>query len=473
MTGRKKSIQSRLMNLISLSLAVILSILFILIDVNMDDWAENQFTNEIQSQSYILKSIISVNHPEKMLITGNDILNAEQINNIYYQVWVNGRVVEKSPNMRHLPDINLIRQKIGLNTSAMDHVDLPDGERGVAIFSRFTVPGRAHTEYYLTVYNSEAKLNRVLYTIDTALIVSFILTLFLTRIVARHIVVKGLAPLSALNDEIIRTTAEPSRLLSLSEHDVEEISPIYQSVNRYISHNRDLMNNEKRITSDIAHELKTPISELITLTEVYEKFPDDPRIAATYSRDILTISSEMKSLVNGLLSLQQIDSQTSSDNTDVALRPLLTMLMQKQNITRDDLRIKMSFEGKQNASLFTDKTALSVILRNLLDNALYYRQQHTRPCVDIRSYPHGTYLIVSNKSQHQYNQATLDNLTNPLFKFDTSRKNDKHYGLGLTIVKRLCEKHGYSLFVRQDNDMNFSVIVMIPHPASLTEPLDR
>ncbi|MFD2017026.1 histidine kinase dimerization/phospho-acceptor domain-containing protein [Vibrio olivae] len=86
---------------------------------------------------------------------------------------------------------------------------------------------------------------------------------------------------------------------------VEEIEPIRQQINSYIQSNSSLFAREKRITGDIAHELKTPISEILALTEVYIRYPDDPRISETYQQDILSIATRMKNIVEKLLLLQR------------------------------------------------------------------------------------------------------------------------------------------------------------------------
>lgn len=93
--------------------------------------------------------------------------------------------------------------------------------------------------------------------------------------------------------------------LELPEQVVEEIEPIRKELNRYIRSNRTLINNEKRITADIAHELKTPLAEMITLSEVYIRYPQDERISKTYQHDMLAIAKRMKAIVENLLLLQK------------------------------------------------------------------------------------------------------------------------------------------------------------------------
>ncbi|RQW62625.1 ATP-binding protein [Vibrio viridaestus] len=456
--AKQKSIKKRLINLISLALIGILSILFLLIDINLDDWAEMQFSNEIKSQTYILKSMIALNENKPQLIEERDILSDDNINEIYYQVWLNNRSVEKSNNLPTNQSVELIKYDIPLNTSRTINVTLPNGDDGLATLSKFTLSENDHREFYLTVYNSEKKLNKVLYTIDIALIFSFIITLLLVRLFARKITLNGLKPLSELNDEIIKTTKSPLKPLLLTDPNIEEIYPIYQSFNHYITHNQNLMQNEKRITSDIAHELKTPIAEIITLAEVHQKFPDDPRIAETFTQDVLDIAREMKNLVSGLLSLQKFEQEDFSCNESVNLCQQLHETAEKLALDTTQLDVQVASDLEIKANSFS----LSVIFRNLLENAFYYKSPESSVLVTIKNYGDNLYLYFENSTKEKMSEIILQQLTTPLFKLDRSRTNDTHYGLGLTIVQRLCQKNHYDLHLQQDDNLTFRVMIKIP-----------
>lgn len=279
------SIQKNLTNLISLSLAFVLSILFILIDVNLDDWAEKQFTNEIKSQAYILKSLVSMNRNSLSSINDSNFLENENIKNIYYQVWLNNETILKSKNLKNNehPSFNLIKYDIPPNTTRVTDVTFPNGDEGLATLSSFTISPKDRSNYYITTYDSTKKLDHFLYILDTALIVSFFLTIFITRILARKIATYGLKPLFELNEEIKKTTDLPFRLITSKDIKCREVEPIYTSINNYIIKNQELIKNEQRITSDIAHELRTPISEIFTLTEVHQRFPGDVRLSEHFS----------------------------------------------------------------------------------------------------------------------------------------------------------------------------------------------
>ncbi len=453
---KSSSIRKNLTNLISLSLATVLSILFILIDINLDDWAENQFRNDVKSQSYMLKSVISMNSDSLTSIKDSEILSHDEFKNIYFQVWIDGESIKKSNNLDDTPSFNLIKYDIPLNTTRITDVNLPNGDEGLATLTSFTISENNKSIYYITIYDSKRKLDNVLYLVDAALIISFLFTILITRILAQKIVLVGLKPLFDLNEEIKKTTKSPFRLISPSNKHYHEIEPIYKSINNYIISNQELMKNEQRITSDIAHELKTPISEIMTLTEIYQKFPQDPRISENFTDDILKTAYEMNNLINELLSLQDEEKLKKQKDEDINLLNLINYTKDKLNIKSDDIYV-----NNRGIHVYAKRMALSMILRNLIDNAIFYKSKDYAANINIKEYGKYTYIIIKNKTENTISEHNLTELTKPLFKLDYSRHNNHHYGLGLTIVKKLCVACDYKLFISQDKNLNFYAVIRI------------
>jgi signal transduction histidine kinase len=112
-----------------------------------------------------------------------------------------------------------------------------------------------------------------------------------------------------------------------------ELIDIANGINGFISENKKLYSREKRITSDIAHELKTPIAELLNLAEVAIKFPHEKQITDTFHQDIFEISERLKNIVNGILLLQK-----SSNTAELEKRELknLFRLLLNEKINQEE-----------------------------------------------------------------------------------------------------------------------------------------
>ncbi len=135
----------------------------------------------------------------------------------------------------------------------------------------------------------------------------FITAIFGVRTVVTKVVDRELDSLYILNKEISELDVNAEQIKE-NPKESKEIAPIRKELNRYIELNIQNVANEKRLSSDIAHELKTPIAEIISLSEMNIRFPDDVRISATYKEDVLSIANNMKNIVNQLMALNQSSS---------------------------------------------------------------------------------------------------------------------------------------------------------------------
>ena len=82
-----------------------------------------------------------------------------------------------------------------------------------------------------------------------------------------------------------------------------ELTPICSCVNDLLDRLDQAFKRERRFTSDVAHELRTPIAELRALAEVASRYPNDPEFARNALRDAVGVAKQMQSLVTTLLAL--------------------------------------------------------------------------------------------------------------------------------------------------------------------------
>lgn len=167
----------------------------------------------------------------------------------------------------------------------------------------------------------------------------------------------------------------------------------------------------------------------------------------------------MNNLINGLLSLQDETSIKNQKDEAIDFIRLIYSIKEKLNI--DTVHISVTSTEKPSTIIHAKKFPLSVILRNLLDNAMFYKSDDSIIKVSIKKYYKHSYIIVTNKTDRLIDDNSLNNLIKPLFKLDKSRKNNQHYGLGLTIVNKICNSCDYRLFISQDKNCTFHAIIRI------------
>ncbi len=452
-----KSIKRSLLNSLSLVFGLIVFAVFLTVDINVDGWVDEQFNQSLINRTEDLKTYFSdPDHrvPNAPLTQLNPEFNRGDAHE-FYQLWQGDILLSQSPSLDDFPHIDKIRQRIAFNTTQVIPTTLPNGLSGKASLSSFGSLTTNQSPLYLVFYKSDKGVEQMLLLIDILLVIGFLSSVALMRYLAVIIVDKGLEPLSFLNEQLKALSENEKHevpvQLPLFKNTVEEIEPIRQQINSYIQSNSSLFAREKRITGDIAHELKTPISEILALTEVYIRYPDDPRISETYQQDILSIATRMKNIVEKLLLLQRSANFELHQET-LEIDSLICDLLDEFSFKYSNLSAIVETNIPTEAKLYSDRFSLETILSNLLDNALFYRQSDSRVQIYVSLSNQGMDIEVINQMDVLLGGEQLDKLTAPLYQVDSSRTDTTRYGLGLSIVNNLCEYNGYKLTIQQLED---------------------
>ncbi len=477
---KTKSIKRNLINSLSAVFGLIVFGVFLSVDLSVDGWVDSQFDQAMLNKANSLKSHI------RQVDSHIDVaLNSDAAPEFkpgkdpqFYQVWQGEESLQRSASLEAYSNVDLLKTELPVGSSKIVPVELPNGLSGRASLSYF-VPKVARGDgnpvpVYLTIYKSDQSTEHSLLIIDILLVSGFCLSLAIMRYLAVTIVDKGLKPLDSLNRELKSMLVEDNagskkvssntpRLLSTPARPVEEIEPIRQEINNYIQNNFKLLSNEKRITGDIAHELKTPISEIIALTEVYIRYPNDARIGETYKQDMLSIANRMRNIVEKLLLLQR----TSSTSIELHIVPLelsdlLEQIVKELSFKQPDTAQRVTIESAYSKPLMADRFSLETILVNLLDNALFYGVRTQKVRVNSQVVNNALVLRIVNHVEQPLDDEQLEKLTDPLFQVDFARSDATRYGLGLSIVNNLCQLNGWKLSLSQAAGNTFIAALSLP-----------
>ena len=358
-----------------------------------------------------------------------------------------------------------------INESKIIDYELPNGRDGRALISHFVAQKDDRNPTHSAVFNTmtlaiaapTAELNKVLIIIDVVFILTCVLGVFGVRYLVTRIVNKGLHPLHNLNDQIKLLDITGVAQTIESDFKVEEIEPIRNELNKFITVNQQLYSNEKRLTSDIAHELKTPIAELISLSEVAIRYPDDKRISDTYTSDVLNISQRMKTIVSNLLLLQRSSSSAMQLNAqNIMLNNLVNQIIDELTFKHPSIKTRLNNEISGELTLNVDEFSLNTILCNLIDNALFYGLPEAPIKLTAVNNSTNMSISVSNKVNKPLSGEQLTAIFDPLYQLDSSRTNNQRHGLGLSIVQSLCNLNGFTIKASNTENNTLTFILTLP-----------
>ncbi|MBB1439244.1 HAMP domain-containing histidine kinase [Shewanella sp. SG41-4] len=451
-----RSLTTNLVNTMTYVVSGILILVFFAIDISIDNWVDAEFDNALTDKSNYLKTLVKVT-PEGTEFDFSGEFMPEfgtSTKASFFQLWQGSNVFERSESLAHFADTNLLKKDIPLNSAIFVDVILPDGRDGRAMVSYFEPqvpqvnrPMMGNVEpMWLTIAITTEDLSQILVIIDSSLAIGLLLVIVLIRWAVVKVIHRGLTPLNELNMSLKNVDVTKKYIpLSTDSEDYLEIEPIRNELNKFVKISQQYLQTEKRITADIAHELKTPISELISLSEIYIRYPDDERIGVSYKQDVLSISLRMKTIVNNLLLLQQATSEDINlHRQHINIKTLMGQVIDELAFKYSTIYSRLNIEHNVlDQSCFADEFSLHLILTNLFDNALYYSPSNSAVFIRLVSDNKGLTFSIENQLVTSINANDLDRLTLPLFQAEKSRSNGDRHGLGLAIVENIAKVNGF------------------------------
>ncbi|MBA6391288.1 GHKL domain-containing protein [Colwellia sp. BRX10-3] len=472
------SIKKKLSRYLSISVSILLVSIFLLTDIAVDTWISGEFDRAMVNKVGLLTTLVSEDTHEIDFDFADEFMpEFSGVNDPeYFQLWLDNKIFERSKTLE-LFDINeLPKVELGKKHSLITDITLPDGRSGKMLFTKFKPQidsdVREDNGIAIAQFSKEQKtmelayaistegLNQILWFVDIIFIFTSITAIIAVRIIVFNVVERGLKPIEQLNRELkqINLNSEVSKINT--NNLPEELITIAHGINHFISENKVLYSREKRITSDIAHELKTPIAELLNLSEVAIKFPHEKQLSESFKVDVLAITERLRNIVNGILLLQKSTNKATLEKQPVDLEILFSSVIVMEN--KANRAINFNFD-KTCGMVNTNDFALTTVLSNLINNALYYSPSSTPITINVEPYSDNNQVMIqiTNTCEHDYSESDLALFFEPLWQKDSSRTSGERYGLGLAIVKSYSENISADLNVvmSKEKEITFTIIL--------------
>ena len=252
----------------------------------------------------------------------------------------------------------------------------------------------------------------------------------------------GLRPLRRMS-AVARGVSAQSLNARLPETDMPpELAEMAHHFNAMLGRLDDSFQRLSAFSADIAHELRTPLSNLLTHTQVTLTRPrpiEDYREALHSNLEEL---QWMAPLVNDLLYLAQEDhGLLMPRRTPLDLAEEVDVLLEFFAPLAEDAQVRLSRDG--NAQMEGDRSMLRRALSNLLDNALRFTPAQGEVRVLIVEQPKVLSLTVENTGGG-ISEDLLPRLFDRFYRADPARHegSNEHAGLGLAITRSIIRAHG-------------------------------
>jgi two-component system heavy metal sensor histidine kinase CusS len=297
----------------------------------------------------------------------------------------------------------------------------------------------------LIVGSDTAPYRRTLRVFASALAAFGLASLVAVVIVGTWIARVGLKPLQRLSLEAagLRPKAHAQRLqVSSLPPELENFAVAF---NGAIGRLEDAYRQLETFNADVAHELRTPLANLIGGTQVALSRPRGVHELEEILQSNLEELEALRRIINDMLFLAR------ADEGEVATGLVATPLAQEVKKTIDFYEVLLEeqgaavdIEGDVGAEAPIDRALVRRALSNLLQNAIEHAEPRSRIVIEIRRLAAEVWVSVSNRGE-PLTDAQLLRLFDRFYRVDAARnvRGRPHgHGLGLAIVKAVATMHG-------------------------------
>ena len=228
---------------------------------------------------------------------------------------------------------------------------------------------------------------------------------------------------------------------------------------------RKLAGIKNEFISNITHELKTPIATVSVAIEALKNFNalHDPQ----KTREYLDISQNelqrLSLLVDKVLKLSMFENKAIELKPELLdLKAIVEEVASSMRLQLEKYKAQVSIESAGSAVLKGDKLHLTSVVFNLLDNALKYSKAYPSIRIEIREDPQMIELAVIDNGigiEPEYQQRIFEKF----FRVPAGNThNAKGYGLGLSYVAHVVQKHDGSISVESQPGIGSRFTVKLP-----------
>ncbi|QNI55388.1 two-component system sensor histidine kinase/ phosphate sensing PhoR [Synechococcus sp. BIOS-E4-1] len=221
---------------------------------------------------------------------------------------------------------------------------------------------------------------------------------------------------------------------------------------------------QERWVSDVAHELKTPLTALMLVSDRLETAvsADDGILVERLQKELRRLQLMVEDLLE-LSRLENILPHEQGSYSPVILEELIEAAWNSIRPLADQREVTLSLNTGEPGPLLGDQRRLHRAILNLLDNALRFSPQGS--AVDVKILPSGAWWLVCIRDHGPgLSESDLTNMFQRFYRGDPSRARSSQSGsgLGLAIVQQIAVNHGGRVQARNHPDGGTSIELLLP-----------
>ncbi|MBI2286457.1 MAG: heavy metal sensor histidine kinase [Nitrosomonadales bacterium] len=257
---------------------------------------------------------------------------------------------------------------------------------------------------------------------------------------------KGLAPLHDMSTTVANVSAQQLDKPLPAAGVPHELQELVSAFNRMLAQLHDSFRRLSEFSSDIAHELRTPINNMMMQTQVILSRERDTVDYRANLQSNLEELERMSRMVSDMLFLAKADNSLVAPNREeIDLREEVVKLFDFYEALASARHIHLAQSGA--ATVCADRMMIQRALSNVLSNAIRFTPEGMRIEVTIGENADRAMIAIDNPGP-EIPAEHLPRIFERLYRVDAARRegDTENTGLGLAITKSIVEMHGGTIY---------------------------
>lgn len=393
---------------------------------------------------------------------------------LYFQIWEGKESKYTSPS---LGEAKLTLATQGATACSVCPTTLPDGragrlatlwvdlvDEGVALRRKLQGDESEPTLIPMTVSvaASTTGIDRTMDTMQRSIWTGGAGAILMGLLVAFLVVGAGLRPLDRFAGEIDQLDENTLNSRIATETLPTEVASVAAKLNELLERLDSSFERERAFTSDVAHELRTPLAGMRSTIEVTLSRTRSEDAYRESLQQSLGIAAKMESLVEKLLRLARLDEHAAtSTDTSTPVEQKLAEVWSSLAAEAELRSVRLDSSVERGLAVRCDEQTLELILSNVLLNAITYGT--AGGCIEAKFHGQdGAVVLRFCNMGNTLDSSQVENVFHRFWRGDAARSSQGlNCGLGLALVRAAAMRHGGRATASVDGE-RFVLTVALP-----------
>ena len=295
-------------------------------------------------------------------------------------------------------------------------------------------------------------------SMNNALIIAVIVASLLALWIGYALSQRAIAPVTSLAKAVsILDPAKPADRLA-EKYVNDEVGELALAFDRYLERLQDFVTREQEFTGNASHELRTPLTIIKGAVEILNADPELSARSHGVLQRIKRATDSMSQMVETLLVLAREDKVT--DHPVASVASVAQAIIAENKDLLGDRPVKLEMMSVRDFALQVPSAVLIILLGNLLRNAIAFTKEG-----GITITVNSPSVLVTDTGKG-ITEEELPKIFERHYRSDNNESTGS--GIGLSIVKRICDHYGWTINVTSTPESG--TVVTVDFAKSVTSP---